>query len=231
MASHHVTAGQVGATSEVERYLAELAARLRGPRAVRFRVLTEVRDGLTATIETHLAAGVPPDAATTAAIREFGDPDIIARSFAEELATASARRTVAVFVLTGPLVGIWWLLLLDPAPWRTGVVAAVVAIPALPLVALAIATAVGTYATTGRLIRWLPETTAARALNAATAIAVLCLAVDLTVLCVLAAHLATGWRGPVPLVVVAAGASIVRIAAAITAIGSTGRTRSALRKR
>ena len=100
---------------------------------------------------------MPADAAATAAVREFGDPDVIARSFAEELATASARRTIAAFILTGPLVGIWWLLLLDPAPWRTGIVAAVMAIPALPLIALAIATAAGTYATTGRLMRWLPE--------------------------------------------------------------------------
>ena len=231
MAGHHLTAGQIGATSPVERYLAELAARLRGPRAVRLRVLAEVRDGLTDTIETHLAGGVPPDAAATAAVREFGDPDVIARSFADELATASARRTIAAFILTGPLVGVWWLLLLDPTPWRTGIVAAVMAIPALPLIALAIATAAGTYATTGRLMRWLPEAGGARALNAAIAIAVLCLAADLTVLCVLAAHLATGWRGPVPLVVIAATASIVRIAAAITAIGSTRRTRNALRKR
>jgi len=106
MAGHHLTAGQIGATSPVERYLAELAARLRGPRTVRLRVLAEVHDGLTDTIETHLAGGAPLDAAATAAVREFGDPDVIARSFADELATASARRTIAAFILTGPLVGV-----------------------------------------------------------------------------------------------------------------------------
>ena len=230
MAGRHLTAGQIGATSAVERYLSELAARLRGPRAVRLRVLAEVRDGLIGTIETHLADGRPPDAAATTAIREFGDPDVIARSFAEELATASARRTIAIFILTGPLVGIWWLLLLDPAPWRTGILAAVMAIPALPLIALAIATAAGTYATTGRLMRWLPDASGTRALNAATAIAALCLAADVTVLGVLITRLATGWNGPVPLVVVAAAASIVRVVAAITAIGSIRRTRAAVRQ-
>ena len=68
-------------------------------------------------------------------------------------------------------------------------------------------------------MRWLPETPASRALTASTAIATLCLAADLTVLGVLAAHLATGWRQPVPLIAVAATASILRIAAAIAASG------------
>lgn len=224
MASGHLTAGPVGSTSVRERYLAELSARLRGPRRSRTRVLTEIRDGLTEAIDDHLAAGMPPDAAASAAIAEFGDPATVARSFAAELTTAAARRIIATFVVTGPLVGIWWLLLLDPAPWRGGVLAALIAIPALPLVALAIATAIGTFATTGRLMRWLPETPASRALTAATAVATLCLAADLTVLGVLAAHLATGWRHPVPLIAVAVTASALRIAAAIAAIQSTRHT-------
>ena len=145
-------------------------------------------------------------------------------SFDAELATAFARRTIAIFILTGPLVGIWWLLLLHAAPWRTGVLASLIAIPALPLIALAIATAAGTFATTGRLMRWLPETGATRALAAAATIATLCVACDLTVLGVLAVHLATGWHHSVPLMAVAATASILRIAAAITAIRSTRRS-------
>ena len=64
----------------------------------------------------------------------------------------------------------------------------------------------------------------------ATAIAVLCLAVDVTVLCVLAAQVANGWRGPLPLIAVAATASTVRIAAAITAVRSIRRTRDMVRK-
>jgi hypothetical protein len=31
------------------------------------------------------------------------------------------------FVVTGPLVGVWWLLLLHPHPWRAGVAALVAA--------------------------------------------------------------------------------------------------------
>jgi hypothetical protein len=70
-------------------------------------------------------------------------------------------------------------------------------------------------------MRWLPETSASRALIAATAIATLCIAADVTVLGVLAAHLATGWRQSIPLIAVAATASIIRIATAIAAIRST----------
>jgi hypothetical protein len=229
MASHHLTAGHPGSISAVERYLTELAAQLMpGPRTARTRVLSEIRDGLTDTIDAHLAGGMPPRTAATTAIHEFGDPATVAGSFAEELATASARRTIAAFILTGPLVGIWWLLLLHPAPWRGGVLAALIAIPAIPLIPMAIATAAGTFATTGRLMRWLPETSATRALTAATAIAAICVAADLTVLGLLSTHLATGRQYPAPLIAVAATASFVRIAAAITAIRSTRARRAQL---
>jgi hypothetical protein len=229
MASHHLTTGPAGPTPVLERYLTELSARLKGPRGARTRVLAEIHDGLTDAIDSHRAAGLPTDAAAGAAIAEFGDPATVARSFATELATASARRIIATFIATGPLVGIWWLLLLHPAPWRSGVLAALIAIPALPLIALAIATAAGTFATTGRLMRWLPETPASKALTAAMAIATLCLATDLTVLGVLSAHLATGWRQSVPLIAVAATASMLRIAASIAVIRSTRAKGAALR--
>lgn len=39
-----------------------------------------------------------------------------AEAFADELSTASARRMLGWFVITGPLVGMWWLLLLQPHP-------------------------------------------------------------------------------------------------------------------
>jgi hypothetical protein len=230
VASYHLTAGHAGSASAVERYLTELAAQLLpGPRTARIRVLTEIRDGLTETIDSHLADAMPPDVAASTAISEFGDPATVAGSFAEELATASARRAIAAFILTGPLVGIWWLLLLHPAPWRGGVLAALLAIPALPLIPVAIATAAGTFATTGRLMRWLPETTATRALTAATAIAALCVAADLTVLGILTTHLVTGRQHPAPLIAIAATASIMRISAAATAIRSTRALRDRLR--
>ena len=79
-------------------------------------------------------------------------------------------------------MGIWWLLLLHPNPWRTGLIAFLAAIPVIPLIIAAIATAGGTLATTGRLMRWLPETGPRRALAATIAIAMLCMIIDLTMI-------------------------------------------------
>ncbi|MFC7480891.1 hypothetical protein ACFQX7_13870 [Luedemannella flava] len=78
-------------------------------------------------------------------------------------------------------------------------------------------------------MRWLPETSGVRALAAATIIAILCLAGDLTVLATLAVHLATGWHAPAMLIGAAATASMVRIAATAAAIRSTRAMRERLR--
>jgi hypothetical protein len=163
-------------------YLSNLAAQLCGPRRRREAILAELRDGLDQASEDCIAAGLPPDQAAAAAITQFGTPEAVADAFGGELATAYARRTIALFVATGPLVGIWWLLLLHPSPWRTGLIALLAAIPVIPLIVIAIATAGGTLATTGRLMRWLPETGPRRALAATTAIAVLCMIGDLTMI-------------------------------------------------
>ena len=149
-----------------------------------------------------------------AAIAQFGTPRSVADAFGGELATAYARRTIALFIATGPLVGIWWLLLLHPSPWRTGLIAFVAAIPVIPLIVIAITTAGATLATTGRLMRWLPETSPHRALTATTAIAALCLIGDLIMITI---YLLSGMPGR-PLAAIAIAASLTRIAASITAM-------------
>ena len=138
-------------------YLSDLAVQLQGPRRRRDAILTELRDGLEQATEDRIATGLTPDRAAAAATSQFGSPHAVAGAFAGELTTAYARRTIACFLVTGPLVGIWWLLLLDPSPWRTGLIALVAAIPVIPVIIAAIATAGGTLATTGRLMRWLPK--------------------------------------------------------------------------
>jgi hypothetical protein len=208
MAGHRMSAATA---VQADAYLADLAARLRGPRRRREAILTELRDGLHHATEGHLAAGLPPDQAATAAIAQFGTPQAVADAFGGELTTAHARRTIAWYIATGPLVGIWWLLLLHPSPWRTGLIALVTAIPALPLIVLAIATAGGTLATTGRLMRWLPETGPHRALAATTAIAALCVIGDLTMITV---YLLSGTPNR-PLAVIAIAASLTRITCSI----------------
>jgi HAAS len=223
MASHSLngnTAAPSGAP--IAAYLDELGARLLGPRRRRAQILAELRDGLDHATDEHLAAGMSARQAQAAAVARFGSPPAVADAFAGELATAYARRTLALYVLTGPLVGIWWLLLRQPDPWRAGLIALLAAIPVLPLVVIAIATAAGTLASTGRLMRWLPEAAPGRALAATAVIAGLCIGGDLTMIGLFVAS-----ETPVrPLAIIAVAASIIRIACGTTVICRAGRMRA-----
>lgn len=209
MVGHRLTTNaRTPAQAKVDAYLDELAHLLRGPRRRRAQILAELRDGLDRAIADHTIDGRTEDQAVESAIDHFGTPQAVADAFAGELVTAYVRHTIAWYIATGPLVGIWWLLLFQPHPWRAGVLALLAAIPVLPLVAVAIATAAGTFATTGRLIRWLPEASPNRALTATMAIAALALAGDLTVVTLYVQSAA-----PVrPLAIPAIGASVIRIA-------------------
>jgi hypothetical protein len=198
------------ADPRIRGYLDTIAARLPGPRRRRARILTELGDGLDEAVTDAIATGRPEPVA--AAIGEFGPPDAVADAFAGELATARARQAVAWLLATGPLVGVWWLALLRPD--RMGLTALIAAIPVLPLVAVGIAAAAGTFATTGRLIRWLPESGPRRALAAAATLAALAIAADLAMI---ALHV--GSRRPTGALAVAAiTASAVRVGAGVVVI-------------
>lgn len=225
MAQHSLNPDtHVPALAPIGEYLDELGARLAGPRRRRTHILAELRDGLDDATAEHLAAGLSSEQAATAAVAQFGSPQAVAGAFAGELATAYARRAIAVYIVTGPLVGIWWLLLLRPDPWRAGLIALLVAIPVLPLITVAIATAGATLAGTGRLMRWLPEASAQRALAATIAITALCLAGDLTMIGLLSAS-----NTPVgSLALVAVSASAIRVACGVTVIPRAVRMRGTL---
>ena len=203
-------------------YLSDVAAQLYGPRRRRATILVELRDGLDQATEDNITAGLTPDLAAAAAITQFGPPRAVGDAFGGELATAYARRTIAWFIVTGPLVGIWWLLLLQPSPWRTGLIALLAAVPVLPLIVIAIATAGGTFATTGRLMRWLPETGPRRALAATTAIAAMCIIGDLTMINIFVVSGAPTR----PLAVIAIAASLTRIACSTTTVRHARRMQS-----
>ena len=203
----------------VDHYVARLARDLPGPGGARASALDEVRDGLHEAIAGYTARGLPPQLAAQTAITELGSPATVAEAFAPELAATQARHTLLALLITGPLVGLWWLLLLAPQPWppRPGVLWA--AIPALPLVGVAIAAAVVILATTGSLIRWLPESTPQRALLGVAGVAIGCVLGDLTVLATLAARsLTTTWQPPLALAMVAVAGSLIRIPLAWRAI-------------
>jgi len=214
MAGHPLNDQIAAPRAPIAAYLDDIEARLIGPRRRRAQILAELSDGLDQATGEHIAAGMPADRAATAAVARFGSPGAVADAFAGELAIAYARRTIARYVITGPLVGVWWLLLLRPDPWRAGLVALLAAIPVLPLIAIAMATAGGTLATTGRMIRWLPETTPHRALTATLVIAGLCTAGDL----ILIGLLATSSAPATALAMTAVTGSAIRIVCSVTAI-------------
>ena len=221
MAGHRLTAAADAGDDTLAAYLTDVAARLHGPRRRRTAILAELSDGLHQAAHDHRAAGQAPQRAATTAIARFGTPQAVADAFAGELATAYARRTIIWFIATGPSVGVWWLLLLHPAPWRTGPVALLTAIPVIPLIAVAIATAAGIVATTGRLMRWLPETSPHRALAATIAIAALCLIGDLTIITMFV----TSGMPPLALGAVAMAASLTRVYCSITTVRHATRMR------
>src|ERR1039457_6416550 len=78
----------------VERYLAEVAARLPGPARAYGGIVGELRSGLLDAADAYQSSGVPPAQATGAAIREFGDPAQIADAFRDEIAASQSRRVV-----------------------------------------------------------------------------------------------------------------------------------------
>ncbi|MET0520914.1 MAG: hypothetical protein ABW156_02920 [Jiangellaceae bacterium] len=164
--------------TRIEVYLAEVGALLPGPRAHRRRILDELRDGLHESLHGGRNAGLPTQQAADAATAEFGDPRTVAAAFTGELAVAYARRTLLGLLATGPLIGACWLLALRLSPWQDGAVMLLATVPVLPLVSAAVVLAVRTIATTGSLIRWLPETGSRSALTATAVVATLAIVAD-----------------------------------------------------
>jgi hypothetical protein len=229
-----MTGGQL-----IDAYLAEITAALPGPASARNDIVAELGSGLLDAAGVYRRSGLPPAAATAAAISEFGDPREIAAAFRPELAASQARRVALSLAGTGPLVGLLWAAaalashvgIRHAPPWQwTGAPPGSPAI--FPLAAAAIGitvwTALATVAATGRLTRWLPArpriatTTAAIAgYGAATA--------DLAIFALLTSQLisAPGTLAPLP-VAVAAAVSLTRLTLARRAARQCLATRAAL---
>jgi len=213
--------------ARIDTYLGEIATHLHGPRRRRAQILAELRDGLELSVADQMAAGRPEEDAVSAAIARFGTPTAVAAAFAGELTIAYARQVLAWFVATGPLVGIWWLLLLHPRPWHDGVAALVAAIPVLPLVVAGLAAAATTFATTGRLIRWLPEAGGRRAAAAVLAVAGLAIAGDVTIVGV---YLESGYPAR-PLAMIAVAASLLRVGVSLVVVRRAAEVRRSTSRR
>jgi hypothetical protein len=77
----------------ISDYLRELSAQLPG------QVVEELADGLNDTCEHYLNDGLDPDAAASAALAEFGDPQVIIAAFTR---LSSPQRAARRLLLTGP---------------------------------------------------------------------------------------------------------------------------------
>jgi len=152
-----------GAGPAVERYLAEVTARLPGPARARAGIVAELRSGLMDAADAYRSAGVPPARAAGTAIREFGAPAQIADAFRAEIAASQARRVAVILLATGPLVGLLWVAAAAAShlgirlsqPWHWTGLSPVLHLVAVAIGVTACAALVG-IATTGRLTRWLP---------------------------------------------------------------------------
>lgn len=214
----------------LDQYLISLGAHLFGSARDRARVLDEIRGGLAEATAGYTSRDLPPPAAAQAAVDDLGSTAIVAAAFAGELATRLARRILWALLLTGPLVGIWWFLLLVPGPWSPQLVMLIASIPVLPLIAAAIGTAIVTIATTGSLIRWLPEAAPKRALVAAKVVAAAAILGDLTMLSILGFRTVMGTAESLPfaLATIAIATSAIRLAGSLWCVRECVRARSVL---
>ncbi|HEX3923315.1 MAG TPA: permease prefix domain 1-containing protein [Streptosporangiaceae bacterium] len=95
--------------SLISTYLAALSAQLPAP------VVEELAGGLDETRQRYLDQGLDPDAAASAALAEFGDPDVIIAAFTR---LSPARRTARRLLAAGPVVGgCWGLVLAGGRAW------------------------------------------------------------------------------------------------------------------
>lgn len=93
----------------IEDYLAVLSAQLPAP------IVEELADGLGQTRERYLEQGLGAEAATDAALAEFGTPEVILADFTR---LCPARRAARKILATGPVVGgCWAIALITSRAW------------------------------------------------------------------------------------------------------------------
>lgn len=209
MAHHHVSV--VDSTGAIGAYLAALDGALAGPRRTRAAICDEIEDGLLAAADHHRAEGTAPAAAIRAALAEFGPPETVAQAFSGELAIARVRRLIIGLLLTGPTVGVWWLLLLAPLPWPPTPAALLAAIPVLPVVAATVVVGVAVLTATGRLAHRVRALGPQAVEQMWRGLALVCLALDLALLGQVAIRAATFEGHHAALMAAAAAASTTRL--------------------
>lgn len=85
----------------IDRYVADLRRRLRGPVIVRAGMVREVRDGLLDAAEAHRSSGLDAASAERLAVDEFGSAEVVAAGLRPELAAAAGRHLAVLMLLLG----------------------------------------------------------------------------------------------------------------------------------
>lgn len=134
------------------RYLAEIGARLPGPSRWHRELLNELRDGLNDAITHYRDQGLASKAAVTRAVVESGPAEVVAAAYTELIRMRQARRTAFALLVSGPVIGLIWLITLAPGQTPD---ALLVRVPPLGLLVLIAATSAAiTLASTGSQQRW-----------------------------------------------------------------------------
>ncbi len=119
--------------SLITDYLSVLSAQLPAP------LVEELADGLDETHQHYLTQGLTPDAAASAAVAEFGEPQVIVAAFTR---LSPARHAARRLLATGPVVGgCWAAALITGRAWTWAVPATV-----LLLIGVALITVIGLLA-------------------------------------------------------------------------------------
>jgi hypothetical protein len=119
--------------SLITDYLSVLSAQLPAP------LVEELADGLDETHQHYLTQGLTPDAAASAAVAEFGEPQVIVAAFTR---LSPARHAARRLLATGPVVGgCWAAALITGRAWTWPVPATV-----LLLIGVALITVIGLLA-------------------------------------------------------------------------------------
>ncbi|MFJ8078334.1 permease prefix domain 1-containing protein [Streptomyces sp. NPDC096176] len=140
----------------VEEHVRELTAALHGPARAKARMIQEIRDGLTDTVEAHSHGGVPYRSAAQQAVREFGTVDQLVPSCQRELTIAQARHTARAVALTAPfLITCWYLswTVNHGQTWLLPRTAQLLAVHLAGVATVAAVLAAVTLAVTGKLAR------------------------------------------------------------------------------
>jgi hypothetical protein len=120
--------------SLITDYLSVLSAQLPAP------LVEELADGLDETHQHYLTQGLTPHAAASAAVAEFGEPQVIVAAFTR---VSPARHAARRLLATGPVVGgCWAAALITGRAWSWPVPATV-----LLLIGVVLITVIGLLAT------------------------------------------------------------------------------------